>query len=104
MAFFRPNPSANNRILHADQNKQKHPVSQPIVFGSSDPTEDILSFVNSLLQPIVQNKSHKSMTLPTLSTSLPNEAFPATLNICSFYTNIPQEKGIEAVSKYYQEQ
>ena len=52
------------------------PVGRPIVSGSSGPTERISSFVDSLLQPIAQNKSHISKTLPTLSTSLKTLHFP----------------------------
>ena len=52
------------------------PVGRPIVSGSSGPTERISSFVDSLYNRSLKNKSHILKTLPTLSTSLKTLHFP----------------------------
>jgi len=74
------------------------PVGQPIVSGSSGPTERISSFVGSLLQPIAQNQEWYIKDTTRLinfieNTPLPDGAVLATLDVCSLYTNIPQEAG-----------
>jgi len=84
------------------------PVGQPLVSSSNGPTERISSFVDSLLQPIAQKQeSYIKDTTHFINfienTPLPDGALLATLNVCSIYTNIPQEEGIEVVGQYYQE-
>ncbi|XP_015749064.1 PREDICTED: uncharacterized protein LOC107328833 [Acropora digitifera] len=84
------------------------PVGRPIVSGSSGPTERISSFVDSLLQPIAQKQqSYIKDTTHFINfienTPLPDGAVLATFDVCSLYTNIPQEEGIEVVCQYYQE-
>ena len=37
------------------------------------------------------------------NTPLPEEAILATLDVCSLYTNIPQEEGIKIVCRFYEE-
>ena len=55
VTFFRPKPPANTRILHADQNTQKHSC-RPTNCRSRGPTECISSFADSLSQPIAQKQ------------------------------------------------
>ena len=84
------------------------PVGRPIVSGSSGPTERISSFVDSLLQPIA--KKQESYIKDTThfinfieNTPLPENAVLVTLDVCSLYTNIPQEEGISVVCQYHEE-
>ena len=75
------------------------PVGRPIVSGSSGPTERISSFVDSLLQPIAQKqesyiKDTRHFINFIENTPLPDGAVLATFDVCSLYTNIPQEEGI----------
>ncbi len=84
------------------------PVGRPIVSGSGGPTERISSFVDSLLQPIA--KKQESYIKDTThfinfieNTRLPGNAVLVTLDVCSLYTNIPQEEGISFVCQYYEE-
>ena len=84
------------------------PVGRPIVSGSGGPTERISSFVDSLLQPIA--KKQESYIKDTThfinfieNTLLPNNAILVSLDVCSLYTNIPQEEGINVVCQYYEE-
>ena len=84
------------------------PVGRSIVSGSSGPTERISSFVDSLLQPSAQKQeSYLNDTTHFINfienTPLPDGAVLATFDVCSLYTNIPQEEGIEVVCQYYQE-
>ncbi|XP_068748834.1 uncharacterized protein [Montipora capricornis] len=84
------------------------PVGRPIVSGSSGPTERISSFVDSLLQPIAQKQESYIKDTTHLinvieNTPLPDGAVLATLEVCSLYTNIPQDEGLEVVCQYYQE-
>ena len=87
---------------------QPTPVGRPIVSGSGGPTERISSFVDSLLQPIA--KKQESCIKDTThfinfieNTPLPNNAILVSLDVCSLYTNIPQEEGINVVCQYYEE-
>ena len=84
------------------------PVGRPIVSGSGGPTERISSFVDSLLQPIA--KKQESYIKDTThfinfieNTPLPDNAILVSLDVCSLYTNIPQEEGINVVCQYYEE-
>ena len=84
------------------------PVGRPIVSGSGGPTERILSFVDSLLRPIAQKQeSYIKNTTHFVNfienTKLPDKAVLATLDVCSLYTNIPQEEGINVICHYYDE-
>ena len=64
--------------------------------------------VDSLLQSIAQKQeSYIKDTTHFINlienTPLLNGAVLATLDVCSLYTIIPQEEGIEVVCQYYQE-
>ena len=64
--------------------------------------------MDSLLQPIGQ-KQESYIKPPTHfinfteNTPLPEEAILATPDVCSLYTNISQEDGIEIVCRFYEE-
>ena len=85
------------------------PVGRPIVSGRGGPTERISSFVDSLLQPIA--KKQESYIKDTThfinrvieNAKIPDKAILATLEVCSLYTNIPQEEGINVICQYYEE-
>ena len=81
-------------------------AGRPIVSLNGGPIERISSFIDSLLQPIA--KKQESYIKDTTdfvrfieNTPIPENAIIATLDVCSLYTNIPQEKGIEVVCNYY---
>ena len=81
-------------------------AGRPIVSGNGGPTERISSFIDSLLHPIA--KKQESYIKDTTdfvrfieNTLIPDNAIIATLDVCSLYTNIPQEEGINVVCKYY---
>ena len=86
---------------------KKIPVGRPIVSGSGGPTERISSFVDYLLQPIA--KKQESYVKDTTNfinfiekTTIPDYAILSTFDVCSLYTNIPQEEGIEVVCLHYE--
>ena len=84
------------------------PVGRPIVSGSSGPTERISSFVGSLLQPIAKKQESYIKDINHFinfikNTTLPDNAILVSLDVCSLYTNIPQEEGINIVCQYYEE-
>ena len=81
-------------------------ASGPIVSGNGGPTERISSFIDSLLQ--LSGKKQESYIKDTTdfvrfieNTPIPDNAIIAILDVCSLYTNIPQEEGIKVVWKYY---
>ena len=81
-------------------------TGRPIVSGNGGPTERISSFIDSLLQPIAKKQeSYIKDTTDIVrfieNTPIRDNATIATRDICSLYTNIPQEKGIKVVCKYY---
>ena len=87
--------------------KSQLTYSRSIVAGNDRPTEQISSFVDSLLQPIA--KSQKSYLKDTTDfvnfierRNLPEDVFLVSLDVASLYTNIPQEEGINTVCKAYQ--
>ena len=84
------------------------PFGRPIVSGSGGPTERISSFVVSLLQPIAKKQeSYIKDTTPLLNfienTPLPDNAILASLDVCSLYTTIAQQLGIDVICQYYEE-
>ena len=84
------------------------PVGRPIVSGTGGPTEHISSFVDSLLQPIAcKQESYIKDTTDFINfienTPLPDSAILALLDVCSLYTNIPQDEGIITVCRYYED-
>ena len=87
---------------------KKLPVGRPIVSGSSGPTERISCFVDTLLQPIAKTQeSYIKDTTDFINfverTPIPDTAILATLDVCSLYTNIPQNEGISVICQHYEE-
>ena len=106
----RPKSTQNTRVLIYTLTKihKPSPVGRPIVCGSGGPTERISSFVDSLLQSIAQKQEsyikHTTHFVNFIeNTKLPDKAVLATLDVCSLYTNIPQEEGINVICHYYDE-
>ena len=87
---------------------KKISVSRTIFSGSSGPTKCISSFVDSLLQPIaIKQESYIKDTTDFLifieNMQIPDNVVIATLEFSSYYTNIPQEEGIDVVCCYYED-
>ena len=81
-------------------------AGRPIVSGNGGPTECISIFIDPPLQPIA--KKQESYIKDTTdfvrfieNTPIPENAIIATLDVCSLYTNIPEEEGLKVVCKYY---
>ena len=82
-------------------NKEGTP-GRPIVSSNNSPMENISSFVDYHLQPLVSRIPsyikdttdflRKLQTLPTL----PQGTLLITMDVCSLYTNIPHDEGIRA--------
>ena len=83
--------------------KNTKPVpGRPIVSANNSPTEKISQLADFFLQPLVQNtKSYirdttdfinKINTIPLLT----EESLLCTIDVCSLYTNIPNQEGITA--------
>ena len=82
-------------------------VGRPIISGCDGPTERPSSFVDKLLQPIVQiQESYLKDTTHFIrfieSTRVPRNAFLVSMDVTSLYTNIPQEEGITIVCNTYE--
>ena len=82
-------------------------VGRPIISGCDGPTERLSSFVDKLLQPIAQiQDSYLKDTTDFIkfieSTRVPRNAFLASMDVTSLYTNIPQEEGITTVCNAYE--
>ena len=82
-------------------------VGRPIISGCDGPTERLSLFVDKLRQPIAQiQDSYLKDTTHFIrfieSTRVPRNAFLASINVTSLYTNIPQEEGITIVCNAYE--
>ena len=87
---------------------KKTPVSRPIVFGSSGPTERTSRLVDSVLQSIaIEQESYIKDTTDFINfienTQIPDNAVLATLDVSSLYTNIPEDEGTDFVCRYYED-
>ena len=77
------------------------PGIRPIVSGCSGPTENISSFLDYIIKPLVpltpsyiKDSSHVIALLETQR--IPKNALVVTIEVVSLYTNIPQHKGTQA--------
>ena len=83
------------------------PVGRPIISGCDGPTEKISSFVDTLLQPIAQKQqSYIKDTTDFISfienTKIGQDTILVAMDVCSLYTNLPQEEGIKMVKNSMQ--
>ena len=81
-------------------------AGRPIISGCDGPTERILSFVDSLLQPIMkEQQSYLEDTTHFINiveeTIVPKNTILVSMDVTSLYTNIPQEEGIITICKAY---
>ncbi|XP_031575455.1 uncharacterized protein LOC116309059 [Actinia tenebrosa] len=86
---------------------KKTPVERPIS-GSRGQTERISSFEDYLLQPIAKKqesyiKDSTDFINFIENTPIPDNAILARLDVCSLYTNIPQEEGIKVICSHYEQ-
>ena len=101
------NPTRIPEFYSLTKIHKKVPVGRPIVSGSGGPTERISSFVDSLLQPIAQKqKLYLKDTTHFINfiedSEIPDSAIIASLDVCSLYTNIPQDEGMDIVCLEYE--
>ena len=88
---------------------KSNPVGRPIVSGSGGPAERISKFIDSLLQPIAKKQESYIKDTTDFARFIENTQLPenaiiiATLDVCSLYTKIPQEEGMEVICQYYEE-
>ena len=83
------------------------PVGRPIVSGCDGPTEKLSSFVDKLLQAIVQQQKSYLKDITDFinyreNTKVPEDVILVSMNVTSLYTNIPQEEGIHMVCRAYE--
>ena len=83
--------------------KNKSPVpGRPIVSANNSPTERISQLADFFLQPLVQNtQSYVRDTTDFINKieatpPLPEDCLLCTIDVCSLYTNIPNDEGINA--------
>ena len=74
------------------------PVDRPIVSGCGRPTEKLSSFVDKLLQAIVQQQKSYLKDITDFinyreNTKVPEEVILVSMDVTILYTNIPQEEG-----------
>ena len=82
------------------------PPGRPIISGNNSPTERISQFVDHFIKDIAtKGKSYVRDTtdfiriIENQPKPLPPDTILATLDICSLYTNIPNDEGIRAVNQ-----
>lgn len=90
-----------------------NPVERPIISGWEGPTERISSFVDHLLQPLLKYKNRSNPnpkpkdTTDFLNfiekTKVAKDTILVSMDVTGlYYTNIPQEEGIEIVCRAYE--
>ena len=110
-ALYRSDESTRTQVLYFLRKIHKNPYGiRPIVSGCAGPTEGISSYVDAILQPIVERtesflKDSTSFVREIEQTPAPHNALLVTIDVSALYTSIPQEKGIrmcsEAVRTFY---
>ena len=84
----------------------KFRIDRRIISGCEGPTEKLSAFADKLLQPFAQQqKSYLKDTTAFINfierTKVPEKALLVSMDVMSFYTNIPQEEGIQTICKAY---
>ena len=95
--FLTPNPPRIPIFYTLTKIHKPTPVGRPIISGVSGPTEKLSAFVDKLLQPIAQQqKSYLKDTTDFINfierTKVPENAILVSMDVTSFYTNMPQEE------------
>ena len=104
--LFIENPRTAKFYLLPKIHKNKlPPPGRPIVSANECPSERISQFVDNFIQPMVmtlpsylRDSSHLLNIIRHLK--VPPGAILATLDVTSLYTNIPNDEGILAASRY----
>jgi len=79
------------------------PPGRPIISGNGCPTERISQFVDHFIKDISpKGRSYVKSTTDFVNQirqleDIPHDALLVTLDVCSLYTNIPNDEGIDAV-------
>ena len=86
--------------------RKPKPVGRLIISGCDGPTEKISAFVDKLIQPIakIQNSYIRDTTdfINLIERKkIPQNTLLVTMDTSSFYTNIPQEQGMQIVYAVY---
>ena len=94
------NPKPGRFYLLPKLHKQGHP-GRPIISANGHPTEKISEYIDFHLRPLVEKlPSHIKDTTDYLNKTptedLPENTILATLDVCSLYTSIPHDEGIDA--------
>ena len=103
-ALYRTNESTRTQVLYFLRKIHKNPYGiRPIVSGCAGPTEGISSYVDAILQPIVEHtqsflQDSTSFVREIKQTSIPHDALLVTIDVSALYTSIPQEKRIRVCS------
>jgi hypothetical protein len=93
--------------VHKPFNEPELPPARPIISGCGSITENMSLFVDHHTKDLVpkipsylQDTPHLLRELETLkNTSLPEGAFPISIDVVGLYTNIPHDEGIESVKR-----
>ena len=101
-AYLKPGDNVRTQCMYFLTKLHKNPPGiRPIVSGCSGPTENISSFLDYIIKPLVpltpsyiKDSSHVITLLETLR--IPKKSFLVTIDVVSVYTNIPQHEGTQA--------
>jgi hypothetical protein len=82
------------------------PPGRPIISGNNCPTERISQFVDFFIKDIatkgksyVRDTTHFLTIINSIPKPLPQDTILVTLDVCSLYTNIPNQEGMRAVQE-----
>ena len=102
-----PNPPRIPEFFTLTNIHKPTPVGRPIVPGCDGPTERLSSFVDYLLQTIVQQQKSYLKDITDFinyreNTKVPEDVILVSMDVTSLYINIPQEGGIHTVCRAYE--
>ena len=94
--YLHPSDKVRTQRMYFLNKLHKNPHGiRPIVSGCSGPTERISSFLDHIIKPLVPTIPSHIKDSPHIISLLENPIL-ATIDVSSLYTNIPQDKGMEA--------